>query len=231
MTMDGYQTFSQERRNSLWQKLEQGDGDAREILILSNELLVWSVVSHFSSGKEKREDLFQAGMIGLMKAVDHFDFRRGTTFATFAVPHILGEVRRQFQKEMGQHHKISPSKLIEAENNFLQCHGRSPTLEELAESVGCEPGDILQQQEIPMEQAEELPDGQWEESFQDVENRLFCHKLFRSLPQRQRQILYERYYRSKTQSEVAADMDISQTRVSRLEKEALRRLEEVAKNS
>ena len=227
--MNGYHTFSQEQKDALWQRMEQGDETARETLILSNERLVWSVVSRFSTVSERREDLFQAGMVGLMRAVDRFDFRRGTSFATFAVPHIFGEMSHLYRKLQNGGRRVSSEQINCAEREFIEQYGRSPKLDELAEELGCNPQDILQQHEIPMEEAEDVPDGRWEDSFQAVENRLFFHRLFRSLPLRQRQIIYERYYRQKTQSEVAAELEISQTRVSRLEKDALRRLEEVAK--
>ena len=132
-----------------------------ETLILSNERLVWSVVSRFSTVSERREDLFQAGMVGLMRAVDRFDFRRGTSFATFAVPHIFGEMSHLYRKLQNGGRRVSSEQINCAEREFIEKYGRSPKLDELAEELGCNPQDILQQHEIPMEEAEDVPDGRW----------------------------------------------------------------------
>ena len=96
-----------------------------------------------------------------MRAVDRFDFRRGTSFATFAVPHIFGEMSHLYRKLQNGGRRVSSEQINCAEREFIEKYGRSPKLDELAEELGCNPQDILQQHEIPMEEAEDVPDGRW----------------------------------------------------------------------
>lgn len=224
-------------------KSQQGDMAARDLLVEKNVRLVWSVVQRFLNRGYDPEDLFQIGSIGLIKSIDKFDLSYDVRFSTYAVPMIIGEIQRFIRddgtikvsrtiKELGNKIRITKEELTKSLN-------RSPTVQEVAEALEITPEEVAQAQEAvknphsihetvyenggePITLLDQIADDdkQWFE-------KLSLEEAIRSLSERERLIVYLRYYRDKTQSEVAKRLGISQVQVSRLEKKILEEMKEL----
>ena len=139
--------LSEEEKNDLFEKIEQGDALAREKYIKGNLRLVLSVIQRFSSNHENADDLFQVGCIGLMKAIDNFDRRLNVKFSTYAVPMILGEVRRYLRDNnsirVSRSLRDTAYKAIYAKEQLLKTMDRDPTIEEIASEIDLPKEDII----------------------------------------------------------------------------------------
>lgn len=226
---------------------QDGDKDAKEQLIKMHSGLIWNVVRRFMGRGYETEDLYQIGAIGLIRAIDKFDFGYDVKFSTYAVPLIAGEIKR-FLRDDGiikvsrslKENQWKIKKMVELLGHEL---GREPTIEELADKLTMEPEEIVLCMESvvevdSMEQSIYGKDGK-EISLKDklavekneqeeLMNRLFLQQLLNSLDERDKQLILLRYFENKTQTEVAEILGISQVQVSRLEKRILRRLKELA---
>jgi RNA polymerase sporulation-specific sigma factor len=217
---------------------QAGDPVARETLVSCNIRLVWSVVQRFMNRGYDPDDLFQIGCIGLLKSVDKFDLQYDVKFSTYAVPMIIGEIQR-FLRDDGSV-KVSRSvkelanKVRKVSDELSKTLGRLPTISEVAKELGVTPEDIVTAQEAgkppssihetvfenegdPITLMDQIADESGEEWF----DRLALSEAIESLGERERLIVYLRYYRDQTQSEVASRLGISQVQVSRLEKKIL----------
>ena len=233
--------YSDENIIDLIRKAQNGDKEARSALIDSNTGLVWSVVRRFRNRNVETEDLFQIGCIGLIKAVDKFDPSFNVRFSTYAVPMILGEIRRYFRDDGAI--KVSRSlkelslKARDAGEKLEQKLGRPPTINELAEFLGEEAESIIHAIE-----ASRAPESLFREYEDDdgTENRLIdriisdqvsdeadtverisLYNAIRQLSSRDKRLIWLRYYSGQTQQNVAQKLGISQVQVSRLEKKIL----------
>lgn len=225
---------------TLLAKVASGDMEARNLLVEQNTGLVHSVVKRFAGRGYEAEDLFQIGCIGLIKAVQKFDMQFGVRFSTYAVPLILGEIKR-FLRDDGMI-KVSRSlKETSARAGLLKAElsqktGREPTIGELAGEMGISPAELSAALDAtrPTESiyatcddgtgelpplAERLESKDSPET--ETVNRLTLHGLLEELEGRDRTILFLRYYKEKTQTEIAARLGISQVQVSRIEKRIL----------
>lgn len=233
--------LSEEEKNSLFEKIEQGDADAREQYIKGNLRLVLSVIQRFSGNHENADDLFQVGCIGLMKAIDNFDRTLDVKFSTYAVPMILGEVRRYLRDNnsirVSRSLRDTAYKAIYAREQLLKTMDRDPTIEEISKEINLPEEDIIYALD-----AIATPVSLFEPVYQDGNDALFlmdqvCDKKSREetwvehlalqdamnqLTSREYNIIRKRFYEGKTQTEVADEISISQAQVSRLEKSALR---------
>ena len=233
--------LSEEEKNDLFEKIEQGDALAREKYIKGNLRLVLSVIQRFSGNHENADDLFQVGCIGLMKAIDNFDRRLNVKFSTYAVPMILGEVRRYLRDNnsirVSRSLRDTAYKAIYAKEQLLKTMDRDPTIEEIASEIDLPKEDIIYALD-----AIATPVSLFEPVFQDGNDSLFlmdqvCDKKSREeswvehlalqdamnqLTSREYNIIRKRFYEGKTQTEVADEISISQAQVSRLEKNALK---------
>ena len=233
--------LSEEEKNDLFEKIEQGDALAREKYIKGNLRLVLSVIQRFSGNHENADDLFQVGCIGLMKAIDNFDRRLNVKFSTYAVPMILGEVRRYLRDNnsirVSRSLRDTAYKAIYAKEQLLKTMDRDPTIEEIASEIDLPKEDIIYALD-----AIATPVSLFEPVFQDGNDALFlmdqvCDKKSREeswvehlalqdamnqLTSREYNIIRKRFYEGKTQTEVADEISISQAQVSRLEKIALK---------
>ena len=233
--------LSEEEKNDLFEKIEQGDALAREKYIKGNLRLVLSVIQRFSGNHENADDLFQVGCIGLMKAIDNFDRRLNVKFSTYAVPMILGEVRRYLRDNnsirVSRSLRDTAYKAIYAKEQLLKTLDRDPTIEEIASEIDLPKEDIIYALD-----AIATPVSLFEPVFQDGNDALFlmdqvCDKKSREeswvehlalqdamnqLTSREYNIIRKRFYEGKTQTEVADEISISQAQVSRLEKNALK---------
>lgn len=221
-------------------KSQQGDKEAREVLIEKNLGLVHAIVHRFIGRGVEPEDLFQIGTIGLMKAIDHFDLSYDVKFSTYAVPLITGEIKR-FLRDDGMV-KVSrtikeQSQKVKLVQQKLQSRlGREPTIEELVQESGLSAEEIVLATEadcrvesiyasVYQNDGSEvsLVDvlGKEDEEREALLNRMLLQQLMEELDEKERQLIQMRYFQDKTQVEVASYMGISQVQVSRLEKKIL----------
>lgn len=236
-----------ERTFELIRQSQAGERWAKEQLITIHSGLIWNVVRRFMGRGYETEDLYQIGAIGLIRAIDKFDFGYDVKFSTYAVPLISGEIKR-FLRDDGMI-KVSRSlkenqwKIKKAMEAYHKENGREATVEELSKRLGMEAEEIMFSMEAEveiesMEQSyyhsdgkemtlkERIADEKNEE--EELTNRLFLQQLLNALDKRDRDLILLRYFDNKTQTQVAEILGISQVQVSRLEKKILRQLKELA---
>ncbi len=228
----------------LIESAQKGDAQAQNIIVQENIGLVWSIVRRFKSRGVETEDLFQIGSIGLIKAVRKFDPSYEVRFSTYAVPMILGEIKRFLRddgvvkvsrslKELGQ-------KARALRESIEKKTGRSPTIHELAEELDVEPEELVQALEAgyqpeslyrtigendnnPVYLIDRLS-AEEDVSESNILDHLSLSKALQNLDDRSRKIIYLRYFKEETQQMVADKMGISQVQVSRLEKKIMEEL-------
>ena len=214
----------------------------RDILITENLGLVHSCAHRFSGKGIEYEDLFQAGCMGLVKAFDAFDTERGVRFSTYAVPVILGEIRRLFRDggtvKVSRTLKELSMKVMRERETFSHREGREPTISELSRETGLSPEDIAFA-ETATGPAESLQRESGEDGFTlelvlgdySAEEKMVEHVALRAamekLPERERQVLSLRYYHGMTQQNCARVMHVSQVQISRLERRAVEQLRQL----
>ena len=221
--------LTNEEKDAMFQRILQGDEEAREQYIKGNLRLVLSVIQRFSSSNENVDDLFQIGCIGLIKAIDNFDITQNVRFSTYAVPMILGEVRRYLR----DNNSIRVSRSL----RDTAYKAREPPLMEIAQEIGISKEDItyaLDAIQSPVSLYEPIyTDGgdplyvmdQIKDKKSSEENwveEISLREAMNRLPGRERHIIDLRFFEGKTQTEVAEEIHISQAQVSRLEKNALK---------
>ena len=223
------------------QKAQDGDKAERDALVNANVGLIYMVLKRFSSRGYEQEDLFQIGVIGLLKAIDKFDLTRELSFSTYAVPMIIGEIRR-FMRDDGMIHvsrqvKDNARKIAMVKEELKKMNNCNPTLAELAEATGLSTDEILVAIEATSEVesiyqpigsgvdgsqmvlADQLEDSKKNEN--ELINRLTVVQLLDSLEEKDRRLIELRYMEGKTQSESAKVLGMNQVAVSRLEKRIL----------
>ncbi|MBP1988953.1 RNA polymerase sporulation sigma factor SigF [Paenibacillus eucommiae] len=217
---------------------QSGDQLARETLVNCNIRLVWSVVQRFLNRGYEAEDLFQIGCIGLLKSVDKFDLSYDVKFSTYAVPMIIGEIQRFLRDDgtlkVSRSLKELANKIRKAKDELAKRLGRLPTIKEVAEELMVSPEEVVFAQEAnkPLSSIHEtvfendgdpitLMDQIADESQEKWFEKLALNEAIGTLSERERLIVYLRYFRDQTQSEVARRLGISQVQVSRLEKKIL----------
>ncbi len=233
--------FNDESPLELIKLAQNGDALARNTIIDKNTGLVWSVVRRFRNRNVEIEDLFQIGCIGLIKAVDKFDASFNVRFSTYAVPMILGEIRRYFRDDGAI--KVSRSlkelsiKARDISEKLEQNLGRPPSINELAEALGEETEDVvhaLEASRAPESLFREYEDDEGSENRlidriiseegnneNDTVERISLYSALKQLSTREKRLIWMRYYSGQTQQNVAKKLGISQVQVSRLEKKIL----------
>ena len=230
-----------EEKEELFNRILAGDKQAREDYIKGNLRLVLSVIQRFSGNNENVDDLFQIGCIGLIKAIDNFDITQNVRFSTYAVPMILGEVRRYLRDNnsirVSRSLRDTAYKAIYARENLMKKNMKEPTIMEIADEVGLSKEEItyaMDAIQTPMSLYEPVyTDGgdplYVMDQISDKKNReenwieqLSLNEAMKRLPDRERNIIRMRFYEGRTQTEVAEEVGISQAQVSRLEKNALK---------
>ena len=226
-------------------RVQQGDKEARDILVEKNMGLVRSIVKRFANRGVETEDLIQIGSIGLLKAIDKFDLSYDVKFSTYAVPMITGEIKR-FLRDDGMV-KVSRSmkeiamKAYGAREELLAKEGREPGTEEIAEALGISREELVLAMESGA-QVESLQKTIYESDGSDIYledrlpqeknqqeavlNRMLLEQILGTLDARERELIYLRFFQEKTQSYIAEKMGMSQVQVSRMEKKILKRLRE-----
>ena len=209
----------------------------RDQQVQENIGLVHACAKRFKGRGIEYDDLFQAGCLGLVKAVDHFDESRGLKFSTYAVPVILGEMRRLFRDggavKVGRSLKELSLRASRKAADFADKEGRSPTVGELAKLLGVEPAEAAQalgaaQMPLSLTASEEEGGGQIDVSIDGEDEKiaelLSLKQVVKELPQRDQNIIYFRYYKHRTQTETAQALGMTQVQVSRREKVILQEL-------
>ena len=240
--------LSNEKMTELFKRLQENDEEARNLLVQGNLKLVLSILKKFVNRTDNMDDLFQIGCIGLLKAIDNFDLSHEVKFSTYAVPMILGEVRRYIRDNntirVSRSLKDIAYKALKIKEKYLQDTGMEPSIDYVAEKLEISSNEIINALEAlkePVSMFEPVyNDGgdtiylydQIEDKKQtgsEIENRLATNDAINMLSDRCQQILEERFIIGKTQMEVAEDLSISQAQVSRLEKNAVKQLKKILK--
>lgn len=221
---------------------------ARNDLVEGNLKLVLSILKRFKNYNENLDDLFQVGCIGLVKSIDNFDLEQNVKFSTYAVPMIIGEIRRYLRDNnsirVSRSTKDLAYKALKYKEEYVLTNGKEPSCEEISKKLDCTTYDVvnaLESLKDPVSMFEPIySDGgdtiylydQIEDKRQtgsEMEKRLATNDAITMLPDRCQQILEERFIIGKTQMEVAEDLAISQAQVSRLEKNAVKQLKRILK--
>ena len=235
--------LTDEEKKDLLKRTKEGDSEARRQLIDGNLRLVLSIIQRFTNRRENMDDLFQVGCIGLIKAIDNFNTELDVKFSTYAVPMIIGEVRRYLRDNNAI--RVSRSvrdlayKALQAKELLFKTLLREPTIEDIAKAVG-EPQDAVSR---AMEAIVE-PVSLYDSVFNDGGDSIFVidqisdhsvdddmwledialREAMKKLGKREKDIIHMRFFNGKTQMEIAEEIGISQAQVSRLEKGALERI-------
>lgn len=233
--------LTEKEKDELIRKVKAGDLHARDKYINGNLRLVLSIVQRFSGNGENLDDLFQIGCIGLMKAIDNFDLSQEVKFSTYAVPMIIGEIRRYIrdnsQIRVSRSLRDTAYKAIYAKERLAKEKQKEPTINEIAEEIGISRENIVYALD-----AIQSPLSLYEPVFFDGGDTLYVMDQVSDtkniednwvsdmalkdavdrLPEREKVIIKLRFFEGKTQMEVASEINISQAQVSRLEKNALK---------
>ena len=233
--------LTNEEKEALFERIKKGDRQARERYIKGNLRLVLSVIKRFSSSNENADDLFQIGCVGLMKAIDNFDTTLNVKFSTYAVPMIIGEIRRYLRDNnsirVSRSLRDTAYKAIYAKENYMKQNLKEPTLNEIAEEIGIDKEEIVYaldaiQSPVSLYEPVYTEGGDTlyvMDQISDKKNKeenwienLSLKEALKRLDVRERNIVEMRFYEGRTQMEVAQEIGISQAQVSRLEKHALK---------
>lgn len=234
--------MKEKEKEELLIKIKQGDKLAREKLISGNLRLVLSVIQRFTNRGENMDDLFQVGCIGLIKSIDNFDISHGVRFSTYAVPMIIGEIRRYLRDNnairVSRSIKDTAYKTMQAKEKLMERLMREPTVTELSEELQLPREEVVFALESVVE-----PMSLYEPMYNDGGDTIYVldqlgdknddqnwldeialKEAIKSLNTREKRILSLRFMQGKTQMEVSNEIGISQAQVSRLEKSALERI-------
>ena len=236
-------TLTDDEKNQLLKQSREGDEQARHKLIYGNLRLVLSIIQRFTNRNENPDDLFQVGCIGLIKAVDNFNLDLDVKFSTYAVPMIIGEIRRYLRDNNSIRISRSTRDLVyralQAREELIAAKEREPTAEEISVKIGEPREAVVRAMEAIIE-----PISLYEPVYSENGDSLYVmdqlsdtassdeiwlesialRDAMKSLNERERKIINMRFYKNKTQVEIAEEIGISQAQVSRLEKGALERI-------
>lgn len=235
--------LKEEEKEKLFERIMKGDQQAKEEYIKGNLRLVLSVIKRFGNSNENPDDLFQIGCVGLIKAINNFNPELEVKFSTYAVPMIVGEIRRYMRDNnsirVSRSLRDTAYKAIYAKENYVKKHQKEPTVQEIAEEIGISKEDIvyaLDAIQSPMSLNEPVYNDNGDalyimDQVSDKNSReekwienLSIQAAMEKLDERARYIIQLRFFEGKTQTEVAKKVNISQAQVSRLEKNALKEM-------
>lgn len=231
----------EDEKKDLLRRIQAGDTEAKEKYIKGNLRLVLSVIKRFTNTNENLDDLFQIGCVGLIKAIHNFNLDLDVKFSTYAVPMIVGEVRRYLRDNnsirVSRSLRDTAYKAIYAKENFMKQNLREPTVQEIASEIGISKEDIvfaMDAIQAPMSLSEPVYNDGGDalyvmDQISDKKNKeenwieeIALKEAMARLDERERYIINLRFFEGKTQIEVANEIQISQAQVSRLEKHALK---------
>ena len=238
--------LKEKEKMELLHKMHDGDSTARDKLIQGNLRLVLSVVQRFINRGENPDDLFQVGCIGLIKAIDNFDVTQNIRFSTYAVPMIIGEIRRYLRDNnsvrVSRSVRDTAYHAMQEKESLVAKLGRDPTIEEIASAMNLKKEEVVLALEAIVEPVslyepvysdggdtiyvmDQLGDNGDDDNWLD---EILFRESIKKLSEREKRILYLRFLKGRTQMEVASEIGISQAQVSRLEKGAI---EQIKKNN
>lgn len=239
----GLPTLSREEKNELFVKIKNGDTDAREQFVNGNLRLVLSVIQRFGNRNENVDDLFQVGCIGLIKAIDNFDLSQNVQFSTYAVPMIIGEIRRYLRDNnsirVSRSLKDIAYKALQAKERLTKENEKEPSVNDIAKELNLPKEDVV----LALDAIQD-PVSLYEPVYNDGSDAIFVmdqvsdekntdenwleeiaiKEALKKLNEREKHILDLRFFKGRTQMEVASELGISQAQVSRLEKSALKHM-------
>ncbi len=234
-----------DRTYELIKLAQNGDNEAKEILVKENSGLIWSIVRRFKSRGCDMEDLYQIGAIGLLKCIDKFDISFDVKFSTYAVPMILGEIKRFLRDDgiikISRPIKETAIKIKYETDEFIRKNGREPQISEISEKLGISEDDVIMALESsrdvesifstvyqndgnPVFLIDKLSENDESEKFTDI---ITIKQILGKLEPKERSIIFMRYFEDKTQTEISKILGISQVQVSRIEKKVV---ENIRKN-
>lgn len=240
--------LSNEEMEGLFLSLKEGDVTARDLLVEGNLKLVLSILKRFHHRVENLDDLFQIGCVGLLKAIDNFDLSHEVKFSTYAVPMILGEVRRYLRDNnsirVSRSLRDTAYKALKYKEEIYNQTGEEPTVEEVAKYLDTTPFEVVQaidslREPVSMFEPIYSDGGDTIFLFDQIEDKssnsnefslkIALDEAIQNLEEREQYILDERFVIGKTQMEIANELNISQAQVSRIEKGAIKQLKKVLK--
>lgn len=220
----------------------KGDKSSRDRILIENTALIWSIVKRFSGRGYESEDLFQIGCIGMLKAIDRFDLGYNVSFSTYAVPLITGEIRRFLRDDgiikISRTIKENQKLILREREKHVEKYNEKPTIEQLAKACGLEREDVVLATSalMPVDSIDReinqdnenttvgsfLPDHTDSEKI--IVDKILIKQLLESLTKEEEKVIVLRYFKNKTQQEIAEIMGLTQVKVSRLEKKILEKL-------
>ncbi|MCD7905401.1 MAG: RNA polymerase sporulation sigma factor SigG [Clostridiales bacterium] len=230
-----------DEKERLIKKIKAGDEEAKEEYIYGNLRLVLSVIQRFTGRGESPDDIFQVGCIGLIKAINNFDLSQNVKFSTYAVPMIIGEIRRHLRDynpiRVSRSLRDTAYKALQSKERLTNSLSREPTIDEIAKDLELERGEVVMALDAIQD-----PVSLFEPVYHDGTDALFVmdqvsddkntdnswvesialSEALKKLSEREKHIIDLRFFRGRTQTEVAEEIGISQAQVSRLEKSALK---------
>ncbi len=240
--------LTNKEKDELFIRIKNGDETAREELIQGNLRLVLSVIQRFSGRGENADDLFQVGCVGLIKAIDNFDVTLNVQFSTYAVPMIIGEIRRYLRDNnmvrVSRSIRDLAYKALQAKEKLLKETGKEPTIEEIAKEVGVEKEEVvvsLDAIQDPMSLQEPVYNDGADSIYvmdqvKDTKNTdefwtesITIAEAMKKLNDKEKMIIDKRFFSGRTQMEVAEEIGISQAQVSRIEKSAIEHIKRLYK--
>ena len=237
--------FDVEKTSDLIQKSKDGDKDALDALIVENTPLVKSVVRRYSGKNVEYDDLMQLGSMGLLKAIKNFDENFNVRFSTYAVPMIAGEIKRFIRDDgavkVSRSLKLLAFNIGKFKDDFSKTNNREPTIDEISKEFNVDKEEVvfaLDSTRYPLslndtqgdDEGAPLIDKIGENTSNDLDDKIILKGVIKDLPEREKKIIILRYYRDKTQSEVAGIMGVSQVQISRIENKILSKIKESFNN-
>lgn len=237
--------FDVEKTSDLIQKSKDGDKDALDALIVENTPLVKSVVRRYSGKNVEYDDLMQLGSMGLLKAIKNFDENFNVRFSTYAVPMIAGEIKRFIRDDgavkVSRALKLLAYNIGKFKDDFSKTNNREPTIDEISKEFNVDKEEVvfaLDSTRYPLslndtqgdDEGAPLIDKIGENTSNDIDDKIILKGVIKNLPEREKKIIILRYYRDKTQSEVAGIMGVSQVQISRIENKILSIIKESFNN-
>ena len=236
-------TLTKKEKDELFLKIKAGDQKAREIFVEGNLRLVLSVIQRFNNRGENADDLFQVGCIGLIKAIDNFDLSQNVQFSTYAVPMIIGEIKRYLRDNnsirVSRSLKDTAYKALQVKERLINKNSKEPTITEIAKELDVPKEDVVFALDAiadPVSLFEPVYHDGGEaiyvmDQVKDDKNNdeswlenIAINEAMKHLDEREKHILNLRFFQGRTQMEVAGEIGISQAQVSRLEKNALKQM-------
>ena len=240
--------LTKKEKEELLNKIKQGDEEARQEFIYGNLRLVLSVMKRFYGRGENADDLFQVGCVGLIKSIDNFDPSQNVQFSTYAVPMIMGEIRRYLRDNNSI--RVSRSvrdlayKVLQCKEKYIKENNKEPTIEEISKELQVEKEEIafsLDAIQDPISLQEPVYNDSSENIYvmdqvKDKKNtdelwaeNMTIRQAMRKLNSKEKEIIDRRFFEGRTQMEVANELGISQAQVSRIEKNAINRIKRLYK--